>query len=314
MERSIEEYLSAIEFERNLARHTRVNYARDLRQFLVFLRDGGLAMTGGTVDPSLVDHLAVRAFLGHLYRRNLRKTTVARKISALKSFFRFLVKRGRVCVNPMELVRVPRTEQYIPQVPTVDDVTTLLGISFGSDLLGQRNQAIVELFYSSGIRLGELAALSDDDIDFSAEMMRVRGKGRKERIVPVGGHALAAIQAYRDERRRTVPSGSETGMDRPLFVASNGRRISTRTIARVVEKTVQQSGVGRRISPHSLRHGFATHLLDAGADLRAIQELLGHASLSTTQRYTTVSVSRLMEIYDKAHPKAKGGKAYGGKT
>jgi integrase/recombinase XerC len=308
MERAVAEYITFLEYEKNLSSHTRMSYARDLRQFDAFLRSSGVSPADGTADPELVDHLAVRAYLGYLYRRNLRKTTVARKISALRSFFRFLVKRGKMLGNPLDLIHSPRLERYIPQVPTVDDVTTLLGASFGGDLLGLRNRAIVELLYSSGIRLSELAGLSDGDIDFSSELMRVRGKGRKERIVPVGKPALQAVMAYRAARDQSAAPGHASGALRPLFVARSGRRIGTRTVARIVEQAVRASKIGRRLTPHSLRHSFATHLLDAGADLRAIQELLGHESLSTTQRYTTVSVSRLMEIYDKAHPKARGGR------
>ena len=297
-----------MEFEKNLSPYTRINYVTDLTQFRTFLESNKMAVDAeGAADLASVDHIVVRVFLGHLYRQKLQKSTVSRKISALKSFFRYLVRKGKARANPLELTHSPRLDRYIPKVLSVDEMAALLNVPYGGDAMGLRNRAIIEVFYSAGIRLGELVKLSLGDVDFARGLMKIQGKGKKERIVPVGEPALAAVRNYL--ARRDAP-GNETP-DRsphiPLFVSRRGTRLSTRSVARIVDKAVSMSGISRRISPHALRHTFATHLLDAGADLRAIQEFLGHESLSTTQRYTTVSVSRLMEVYDKAHPKAKKG-------
>jgi len=215
-----------------------------------------------------------------------------------------LLREGVVRLNPAELLQLPRCEKYVPTVLTVDETLALLNVNFPGGVAGSRDRAIIELFYSSGIRLGELVGLNVADVRFGDCLVKVRGKGRKERIVPVGVPALAALRDYLKMRTDFVVAATDKIADEPLFLNARGRRISSRDVSRVVEWVVLQSGIGRKISPHALRHTFATHLLDAGADLRSIQEMLGHSSLSTTQKYTAVSVSRLMEVYDKAHPRA----------
>jgi integrase/recombinase XerC len=253
--------------------------------------------------------MVIRSFLASLYKEKLQKVTVSRKVAALRSFYRYLLREGKVRFNPAELLQLPRCEKYIPVVLSVDETLSLLRVNFSEDAAGLRDRAIIELFYSAGIRLSELTGLNIADVDFAGGLIRVRGKGRKERIVPVGTPAFQALGLYLDKRAELAAKGRQTGPDEPLFLSSRGMRMNPRGVARVVERVVRESGVGRTISPHALRHTFATHLLDAGADLRSIQEMLGHRSLSTTQKYTTVSVSRLMEVYDRSHPRAGGGKA-----
>jgi integrase/recombinase XerC len=245
-------------------------------------------------------------FLAGLYRKEIKKVTIGRKISALKTFFRYLQREGILKNNPAELLQTPRIESYVPTVLSADEMESLIKVNYPPQFSGARDRAVVELFYSSGIRLSELTGLNDEDVDHGQGLIRVRGKGRKERIVPVGGPALLALKAYQEER--AIKFAGLQGMVNPVFLSVRGKRISTRSVARIIDKCVVSSGVSRKISPHTLRHTFATHMLDAGADLRAIQECLGHESLSTTQKYTAVSVARLMEIYDKAHPRAKGGR------
>jgi len=231
--------------------------------------------------------------------------TIVRKIAALRTFFNYLIREGRVRVNPAEMVQAPRAEKYLPAFLPVEEMHSLLGLSFPDDVAGLRDRAMLELFYSSGIRVSELTGLNVGDLDMQQGLVKVRGKGKKERIVPVGGQALRSLQQYlakRDEWARKAQAGEG---DPPLFLSRSGSRITPRSVARVLDRCALQSGIRKKVSPHTLRHSFATHLLDAGADLRAIQEMLGHESLSTTQKYTSVSVAKLMEIYDKAHPKAK---------
>jgi integrase/recombinase XerC len=301
---AIKEYGRHMQFEKNLSEHTRKGYLTDLRQYRTFLEKRGSESAAGDGIPA--DQILIRAFLASLYREKLMKVTISRKMAALRSFYRYLLREGKVQVNPAELIQLPRTEKYIPTVLSVDEMLALLQVSFSSDTAGIRDKAMIELFYSTGIRLSELTGLNIEDIRMDDGLVKVRGKGRKERIIPVGTPALAAVATYLNKRQDLKREEPKTGRE-PLFLSRRGGRINQRGVARVVERAVRASGIGRKISPHALRHTFATHLLDAGADLRSIQEMLGHRSLSTTQKYTSVSVSRLMEIYDRAHPRAGGG-------
>ncbi|MHB8908764.1 MAG: tyrosine recombinase XerC [Syntrophales bacterium] len=306
LEQAIEEFDRHMAVERNLSDRTRQSYLSDLRQYRTFLENHASAAAGQDTIP--VDQMVIRSFLATFYRDKRRKVTVSRKVAALRSFYRYLLREGKVRLNPAELVELPRCEKHIPTVLSVDEILALLRVNFPEDPAGLRDRAMIELFYSAGIRLSELTGLDIEDVAFSRGLVKVRGKGRKERIVPVGTAALEAIGAYLKRRGELRGKRTGHGTDEPLFVSARGTRMNRRGVARVVERTVIQSGIGRKISPHTLRHSFATHLLDAGADLRSIQEMLGHESLSTTQKYTTVSVSRLMEIYDRSHPRAGGGK------
>lgn len=308
MERAIRDFERYMEVERNLSPRTRTSYVTDLNQFRRFLQESyspNKEQTG-SMTPASIDQTAVRAFIGWLYRRKVKKVSIGRKVAAIRSFFNYLLREGRVAVNPGGAVQTPRPEKYVPSVLSVDEMNALLDVEFDQDLRGLRDRAILELFYSSGIRLSELTGLNIADIDFNGGLMKVRGKGKKERIVPVGETALSALKRYMEKRDEQSGAGVAGHPDAPVFLGARGKRINTRSVARIVDAVTVRSRLGRKVRPHTLRHSFATHLLDAGADLRAIQELLGHTSLSTTQKYTSVSVSRLMEVYDSAHPKAGG--------
>ena len=304
MEKAIEAFEAHLATERNLSPHTLRSYRADLRQFRQYLEENGLLERDASGQEGLaaVDHVAVRAFLSSLYRRKVRKVTIVRKIAALRTFFNYLRREGRVRVNPAEMVQAPKAEKYLPTFLPVEEMFSLLNLTFPDDSAGARDRAMLELFYSSGMRVSELTGLDVGDIDVRQGLVKIRGKGRKERIVPVGAQALRSVQAYLAGRDDVKGKGEGA----PLFVSVNGRRITQRSVARIVDRYVLQSGINKKVSPHALRHSFATHLLDAGADLRSIQELLGHENLSTTQKYTSVSVAKLMETYDRAHPKAKG--------
>jgi integrase/recombinase XerC len=286
--------------EKNLSPHTRRNYSRDLRRFGEFLTE-----RHPELGVKAIESTVIRSYLGTLYKKN-KKSSVARKLASLRTFFKFLLRRGIVDSNPAAAVATPRMEKHMPGFLSIDEIFALLKMPDETTLAGARDKAIMETLYSSGLRVSELVGMNEDALDDNLGVVRVMGKGKKERIVPIGGKALDAVRHYRKANGRAA-----AGPGRPLFLNLRGGRLTARSVARIINRYIEQCAIARRISPHSLRHTFATHMLDAGADLRAIQELLGHASLSTTQKYTHVSVSRLMETYDKAHPKSreKGGSA-----
>jgi integrase/recombinase XerC len=310
LEQAIGEFGGHMKFERNLSEHTMDGYLTDLKQFQTFLEGTDLKSVPscGTEEAIPIDPLVIRSFLASLYRGKYRKVTISRKVAALRSFYRYLHREGKVSVNPAELVQLPRCEKYIPVVLSVDEMLALFQVEFPEDATGRRDRSMIELFYSAGIRLSELTGLDLGDIRFNEGLVKIKGKGRKERIVPVGRPALQALDAYLQKRPELRKEGADRDAENAFFLSTRGKRMNPRGVARVVERVVRESGIGRRISPHALRHTFATHLLDAGADLRSIQEMLGHRSLSTTQKYISVSVSRLMEVYDRSHPRAGGGK------
>jgi integrase/recombinase XerC len=281
-----------LDTERNVSPHTLAAYRRDLEQLLAFVS----GETGGAAVVTDVDHLLLRRYLALLGKR-AKKSSVGRKLAAIRSFFRFLVRQGVVAKNPAELIATPKKENRLPFHLDIDQVTTLVEAPQDDDRHALRDRAILEMLYSCGLRVSELTGLAIGDLDLSGGMVRVLGKGGKERIVPVGSRALEAIHVYLQGR-------GEPGGSGPLFLNTRGQRINRRSVARIVDAHVLRIAAFKRISPHILRHTFATHMLEGGADLRAIQELLGHASLSTTQKYTHVGIDRLMEVYDKAHPKA----------
>ena len=289
-----------IEVERNLSHHTRKSYLSDLRQFREFLVES-------RVDrPRDVDQVLIRAFLASLYRGKIKKTTISRKVASLRAFFKFLLREGVIRYNPAQMVQAPKADKYLPSFLSIDEVFSLLRVKFEPGVSGLRDRAIIEFLYSVGVRVGELTGLNVTNVDFSNGLARVRGKGKKERIVPIGGPALSALREYIEGRSETGKNEIEAYDESPLFLNRVGSRLTPRSVRRIIDKYITLSGVGKKISPHALRHTFATHLMDAGADLRVIQELLGHESLSTTQKYTSVSVTRLMEVYDKSHPRARG--------
>ncbi len=306
MEKNIHDFAVYLDIERNLSRHTQKGYLTDIRQFYVYLaandeKPGQLGAASGEIDQ-----LMIRGFMRFLYLGKVKKVTMARKLASLRAFFKYLLREGRIKINPAELVQTPTPEKHIPSLLSVDEVLAVLNVPAKDELPSLREKAIMELFYSAGIRLSELAGLNMEDINFPQGLIKIRGKGRKERIIPVGGPALAALQRYLPQRAELLSKCGNKDIDSPVFINSRGRRLTARSVARAVDRIVAQSAINRKISPHALRHSFATHMMDAGADLRAIQELLGHESLSTTQKYTAVSIGRLMEVYDKAHPRAKG--------
>ncbi len=304
-------YLEYLALNRNASEHTVRGYESDLLQYLYFL--GAYTSTRrDTLVPAHVTTETIRAFLGELHARGNTRASAARRVSALRGFARYLRHEGLRSDDPAALVGTPKREQRIPQVLSVDEITALLETPDVETPLGRRDRAILELFYASGLRLSEVVGLDLDDVNLSGRMVRVMGKGRKERLVPfhaTAGRALAAWLPDRERLARDAASASTRPMrgrplETPLFVNYRGTRLSPRSIHRLLVRYVAACSARYGISPHALRHAFATHLLERGADLRAIQELLGHSALSTTQRYTQVNVQHLLDVYRKAHPKA----------
>jgi integrase/recombinase XerC len=284
---SLDEFLEHLRVEKGASAHTIRSYRSDLREFLDFLEREGRA------DAGQVDGRLVRRFLAGLHQRRLERSSVARKLSAIRSYLRFLVRRGRAERNAAREIDSPRVPRKLAAFLPIDETYDLLEGPTPS----LRDRAVLELLYASGLRVSEAVGLDLEDVDRDRQTLRVLGKGRKERIVPFGEAAAQALDAYLAER----PAGAG-----PLFLNARGRRLGVRSVQTIVRRQARASGITRRVSPHTLRHTFATHMLDAGADLRVIQDLLGHRRLSTTQRYTHVSGDQLMRVYDQAHPRAAG--------
>lgn len=299
-------FIASLRDHKGYSQHTVRNYLNDLKQFSEFLasEDRSSSTEGeGCRELDAIDALTIRRYVGSLYQR-LKRSSIARRLSAVRSFFLFLEKEELIRGNPAAEILTPRLERYIPTYLPVDDVFRLLERPDRHKPLGLRDQAILEVLYSSGIRAGELEGLNISSIDFDQRLIKVFGKGDRERIVPVGRQALRAVKAYLDATVSLRQGSGGLSLNSPLFVNFRGGRLTARSIGRIVKKYVKQIGLTFEISPHSMRHTFATHMLDGGADLRSVQELLGHSSLSTTQKYTHVSLDRLMEVYDKAHPRS----------
>jgi len=286
MERYIEKFIRYLEIEKNYSQYTILNYKLDLEDFRKFL---------GKTEIEKVDYLVLRKYLATLKEKNLTSRTINRHLSSLRSLFKFLTREGLIKTNPILSLSSPKQEKHLPLFLTEEEVTKLIEVALPKDERGLRDRAILETFYSTGIRISELVGLNMDDIDFIGGIVKVRGKGKKERIVPIGDHAISAIRAYLEKRKRQ----SEV-----LFLNRSGRRISDRGVRDIVEKYLRLASLRQGVSPHTLRHSFATHLLNRGADLRSVQELLGHVNLSTTQIYTHLTTERLKSVYDKAHPRA----------
>ena len=286
-------FLRHLERERNASPHTLRAYGEDLAQFSSYLQ----RELGRPAKPADVDHLLVRGFLAELHQRGLSKSSSARTLAGLRSFFRYLCREGRLAANPARAIQTPRQDKRIPAVLDEAQVAALLDLP-GDGAAAVRGRAILELLYGTGIRCAEAVALDVHEVDLGARMVRVLGKGRKERIVLFGRRAQAALAAWLAARETLAPRTDA------LFLNARGGRLSDRSVRNLVATRVRQVALARRCSPHTLRHSFATHLLLRGADLRAIQELLGHASLSTTQRYTHVDTRHILEVYKKAHPRA----------
>lgn len=290
MQRYIEKFINYLKVEKNSSPHTIVNYEVDLKFFASFL---------GERDVASIDHLMLRKFLAQMRTKNYAKRTVARKLASLRSFFKFLFREGHIKNNPITAISTPKLDKKLPVVLDVAKVAKLVQAPSDDTIAGLRDKAILETLYSAGIRVSELVGLDADDVDFISEVIKVFGKGRKERMVPIGSPAVSALRKYMDKR------GDDKVKDKDaVFLNKSGTRLTDRGVRRIVDKYVRQTSVAEHISPHSLRHSFATHLLDKGADLRSVQELLGHMNLSTTQIYTHVTTERLKAVYDKTHPRA----------
>jgi len=301
MEQELQQFSQYLKVEKQASIHTVKNYLGDLRQFHGFLkkRYPDLANSDGA-GIQKIDTNILRSFLNELFK-NHGATSVARKLSTLRTFFDFGIRKNWLETNPAKAIRSPKIPKRVPKFLTVDEVFALLSAPKGVTVLELRDKAILELFYASGLRLSELIALNLEHIDLDQPMVRVLGKGNKERLVPMGKNAVASLKIYFDKRKILL---NGRGDDRAIFLNKSGTRLSARAVERLIDKYLKRTGIQKKVTPHVLRHTFATHLLNSGADMRGIQELLGHASLSTTQRYTHVELDKLMEIYDKTHPKA----------
>ena len=306
MEKLIEQFLEHLRYERNVSTHTLRNYASDLEQFLDYLAPADAGKQPRKLpDITAIDHLTIREWLASLHTAQKKKASIARKLAALRTFFQFLVREGVLELNPAKLVATPRLEKKLPKHLSIEEAIRFIESPDLNTDLGRRDRAMLELLYATGIRVAELTTLNLADIDFRNQLLRVTGKRRKQRIVPFGDPAGTAIRSYLDVRDKFLHHAPISKRDEEaLFLNYQGTRITTRSVGRMVEKYIRLCAGIHNISPHALRHSFATHLLDSGADLRDIQELLGHARLSTTQVYTHVSMEKLIEVYDKAHPKA----------
>ena len=301
--RQIDGFVESLSTEKGYSESTCRAYRHDLEEYAAVM--GLEDLPGKEALEKGVTVLRIREYLGVLHKKN-KRTTIARKLSALRSFLRYLVKHGILPGNPAESILTPKQEKTIPVYLSVDDSFRLLDSIEADTLLGSRNRALFETLYSCGIRVSELANMNTGDVDYEKAVIRVLGKGGNQRIVPIGKKALSAIRAYRQQASRddgARPKENPGTDSSALFLNKNRGRLSPRSIARILQNLLRKCGIASPVSPHGLRHTFATHMLDAGADLRVVQELLGHKSLSTTQKYTHVSIDRLMEAYDKAHPR-----------
>lgn len=348
-----DQFIAYLQFERHFSDYTARCYQADLRQYLVYLEHGvavagaieaphggdddvlvAVDENGSPIDPPPVerteaddkivaaDAISLRAFLAAVAQHGYSPATMARKIATLRSFCKWMQRRGFIEANPMALIRTPKQAKRLPKAVSIEQIDKLLSIPDKQSVLGARDSALLQTLYSTGVRVSELVAMNHDDLHLDQELVKVRGKGKKERVVPLGSHALASIRHYLHvlETRGLEGAGADESDDesddtspaprthadtaRPLFLNKNGGRLSTRSVRRKLDKYLIEAGLDPSISPHSLRHSFATHLLDNGADLRSVQELLGHQSLSTTQIYTHLTSSRLRNAYDAAHPRA----------
>ncbi|HSQ83644.1 MAG TPA: site-specific tyrosine recombinase/integron integrase [Desulfobacterales bacterium] len=300
----IRSFIDSLQSEKGYSVNTCRAYSHNINEFISFISESYFSTDNqegaDLLKAEHIESLMIRGYLAFLHKKN-KKVTIARKLSAVRSFFRFLVKHGVILDNPLDLILTPKQVKAIPVYLPVDDIFRLLDSIKTDTLAGIRNRAIFETLYSSGIRVSELEGLNVFDVDFSRCLIRVVGKGNKERIVPIGKKAVATIKEYR--KRLQSEAGIAEEDNGPLFLNKDNGRLTSRSIARILNKTARECGLLIPVSPHALRHTYATHMLDAGADLRVVQELLGHKSLSTTQKYTHVSIDRLMETYDKAHPR-----------
>ncbi len=300
MHTAIDRFLRYLQVERNASDLTLKSYREDLAMLAEYLAE---AQDGQPPQPGEITVLDLRGYVAALHESGYAKSTIARRLASLRSFFRFGQREGWTKTNPARPLRNPRQGRSLPHFLSAEELGRLLQTPPGDEPLGLRDRAILETMYSAGLRVSELVGLSDADLDFEAGVVRVRGKGRRERLAPVGSYATKALRRWL--RKRKLHSAEPNGPVAPVFVNKFGRRLTTRSVGRMLEKYLKLSGLDQRTTPHSLRHSFATHLLDGGADIRSVQELLGHKNLITTQIYTHVSTAALREVYEKAHPRAR---------
>jgi tyrosine recombinase XerC len=292
------DFVAKLEHEKGFSEHTLRAYHKDLLQFDNFLK----AEKRSSLES--INHLLLRRFLAVLRSKNYSKTTIARKLASIRSFFKFLIREGELVSNPFEMLRTPKQDKKLPHFLSITEVDVLLKTPDSSTVMGLRDMAIMETLYSTGIRVSELVGLDEGSIDFIAGMIKVQGKGKKERLVPIGSPAIKAINEYIDSKSMSKKQEEKSvSRSETLFLNKYGGRLTARSVARSLDKYLKVSGINLLTSPHTFRHSFATHLLDKGADLRSVQEMLGHSSLSTTQVYTHITTERLKNVYDKAHPR-----------
>jgi integrase/recombinase XerC len=295
MQKAVTQFLQSLR-ERNASPNTLLAYGKDLAEFVKYI--------GPIEKPDQLDHVRIRGFLSRLYERGLGKTSVARHLAAVRSLYKWLAREGKVKQNPAALVSTPKLPKKLPRVPTIEEVNNVLdGQLPETAAFVERDKTILELLYGCGLRNSELIGINLDDIHWSNETILVRGKGRKERMVPLGDTAAEAIRDYLSKRKELLAAKKRTTP--ALLVNLRGQRLTTRSVGRIVKHIAVSKGLSPNVHPHTLRHAFGTHLLEEGADLRAIQEMLGHERLSTTQRYTQLSMKHVVDVYDKTHPRAK---------
>jgi tyrosine recombinase XerC len=292
--RELESFIAYLKHERNASPHTIASYKRDLLQLAQYLEERGVGIKG-------VDNISLRGFLTVLYERGEKKSTVGRKLAAIRSFFQFCVRRGWMEDNPAKVVSTPKQDKPVPSFLSEEEMEEFLDLPRTNKSLDLRDVAMLELLYATGIRVSELVGINLEDLKFAERLVRIRGKGKKERLVPFGSKAEESLRVYLRVRSKINKGQIE---EKPLFLNYRGKKISSRSVERTVDKYILRSALSRKISPHSLRHSFASHLLSRGADLRVIQELLGHESLATTQKYTHLDIKHLLEVYRKSHPRS----------
>jgi len=304
MKKAIDKYLRYLKIERNASPHTITSYKNDLTQFLDFCSNN-FGKKKENVSLDVVERITIRLWLGELSERGLAKSSIARKVAAIRSFFKYCFKRGLVEQNPAHLLIVPKKDKPLPKTANLEDLNRMMDLAEGNSAESAQHRAILEVFYGTGIRLSELVNLDEEDINFKLNQIKVLGKGAKQRIVPLGEPAYKALQKHLETKSQLY--GKRTGPDarKAVFLAAGGQRIYPRAVQRIVEDYLERASEVTQKSPHVLRHSFATHLLDRGADIRVIKELLGHANLAATQVYTHTSVERLKNVYELAHPRAK---------
>lgn len=306
LEEYLRQFLEHLRYERNVSQHTLRNYSSDLEQFHEHIAPAKVDGVREQIAVKDIDHLTIREWMASLHADNRKKTSIARKLASLRTFFQFLIREGIQENNPAKLVATPKIERKLPNHLSMEDAVRFIESPDLETDLGRRDRAILEFLYATGMRVGELVNLNLKDIDFREKLVRVTGKRKKQRVLPFGEPALQSLMFYLNETRSNFLNNCPPADrdEQAVFLNYQGTRITTRSVGRMVDKHIKQVADIHDISPHSLRHSFATHLLDSGADLRDIQELLGHVRLSTTQIYTHVSMEKLIEVYDRSHPKA----------